>query len=225
MPDRTPKALITSKPSNASQAPTTSKDDTRSRIIEAALTTLREEGIAGASARAIARAGGFNQALIFYHFGSVHELLLAAVDVLSARRVERYTKRIEGITTLRELVAVATELHHEDSLDGHITVLSQMLAGATTSPELKAPLRERFEPWVGLVDQAIRRVIEKTAFASVVPVDDLAFAVTGLFMGLELMTGLEDDSSRADRLFASIGMLAGLLETFMGQIPPPEAGK
>jgi AcrR family transcriptional regulator len=193
-------------PDRLATTPNTAKDETRNRIIEAALKTLRDEGIAGASARAIARTGGFNQALIFYHFGSVHDLYLAAVDVLSARRLERYIKRIEGIATLRELVAVATELQHEDSEDGHITVLSQMLAGATTAPELKGPLRERFEPWVGLVD-------------------DLAFAVTGLFMGLELMTGLEDDSSRADRLFASIGVLAGLVEAFLGQVPPPAPRK
>jgi AcrR family transcriptional regulator len=212
-------------PDRLATTPNTAKDETRNRIIEAALKTLRDEGIAGASARAIARTGGFNQALIFYHFGSVHDLYLAAVDVLSARRLERYSKRIEGIATLRELVAVATELQHEDSEDGHITVLSQMLAGATTAPELKGPLRERFEPWVGLVEEAIRRVIEKTPLASIVPVDDLAFAVTGLFMGLELMTGLEDDSSRADRLFASIGVLAGLVEAFLGQVPPPAPRK
>ena len=50
---------------------------TRSRIIEAALQTVREEGFAETTARAIARHGGFNQALIFYHFGSVDALLVA----------------------------------------------------------------------------------------------------------------------------------------------------
>ena len=124
-----------------------SSEDTRAtkaRIIDAALETLRTEGIAGASARAIGRTGSFNQALIFYHFASLNDLLLAAVDELSNRRVERYRERIDGITTLGELVAVAAELHREDAEQGHITVLAQMLAGSTTNPELKAPLAERF---------------------------------------------------------------------------------
>lgn len=52
--------------------------DTRERIVEAALRTLKPDGIVGTSARSIAGSGGFNQALIFYHFGSVREALLAA---------------------------------------------------------------------------------------------------------------------------------------------------
>src|SRR5207249_1839872 len=43
---------------------------TRAQFVEATIETLKREGFAGASARAIARTGGFNQSLIFYHFGS-----------------------------------------------------------------------------------------------------------------------------------------------------------
>ena len=114
-------------------------------MIEASLVSLHEDGILGASARSIARRGGFNQALIFYHFTSVHELLLAAVEELSGRRSERYERRLSEVSTLRELVAVAGELHAEDLDDGHITVLSQMLAAAATIPELRDPMRERFD--------------------------------------------------------------------------------
>ncbi|MGD0455999.1 MAG: TetR family transcriptional regulator, partial [Solirubrobacteraceae bacterium] len=53
---------------------------TKLKIAEAALETLKQRGFAGASAREIAGVGGFNQALIFYHFGSVQKALLAALD-------------------------------------------------------------------------------------------------------------------------------------------------
>ena len=56
--------------------------ETRDRIIEAALETVRVEGFADTTARAIARHGGFNQALIFDHFGSVDELLTAEAGVV-----------------------------------------------------------------------------------------------------------------------------------------------
>ena len=65
-------------------------EETRARIVEAAVATLRTAGFAGASARAIAAAGGFNQALIFYHFGSLDDLLLAALDATAAARLARY---------------------------------------------------------------------------------------------------------------------------------------
>ena len=50
---------------------------------------------AGASARAIAREGSFNQALIFYHFASVRNLLLAVLDLISERRMSEYRPPFE----------------------------------------------------------------------------------------------------------------------------------
>jgi AcrR family transcriptional regulator len=201
-------------------------DDTKAKIIDAALETLRTEGIAGASARAIGRTGDFNQALIFYHFESLHDLFLAAVDELSLRRVERYRERIDGITTLQELVTVAAELHREDTQQGHITVLAQMLAGSTTTPELKGPLAERFRPWTELVEGAIRRVVADTPYAAIVPVEDLAFVVTSLFMGIELTMSLEQDQERAESLFRAVGLMASLLEGILGTTqPPPDLGR
>src|SRR5207245_5150768 len=52
---------------------------TRDRLVEAALTTLRTRGFPGTTARAIARAGKPNHALIFYHFASPHPLLPPAL--------------------------------------------------------------------------------------------------------------------------------------------------
>jgi len=49
---------------------------TMTRIAEAALETLKARGFAGARACETARTGGFNQALLLYHFGSVHNAML-----------------------------------------------------------------------------------------------------------------------------------------------------
>src|SRR5258708_12780511 len=58
---------------------------TKLQIAEAALDTLKANGFAGSSARAIAHRGGFNQALIFYHFGSVQNALLPAPHLITQR--------------------------------------------------------------------------------------------------------------------------------------------
>ena len=136
---------------------------TRAKIIAAALDTLHEEGIVGTSARSIAARGGFNQGLIFYHFGGINELLLAAVDELSRRREERYRERLKDITTLSALVSIAGELHQQDMEDGHITVLTQMLAGVATNPELREPLRERFQ-LLGYRDDTTRLIAAADLF-------------------------------------------------------------
>ena len=75
---------------------------TKATIVEAALETLKTRGFAGTSAREIAKIGNFNQALIFYHFGSVQNVLLAALDLVSARRMSAYRPAFErGRNSLR----------------------------------------------------------------------------------------------------------------------------
>ena len=85
-------------------------EETRDRIVEATLTVLKRHGYAGASARSIAAEGGFNQALIFYHFGSVRNLLLAALDRTSAERMAAYRAAAAGADDIPALVAVAATI-------------------------------------------------------------------------------------------------------------------
>ena len=64
-------------------APTTraqQREDTRERIVSAAVEAFAERGFRGASTRDIAQRAGTNQGLITYHFRSKDELWRAAVD-------------------------------------------------------------------------------------------------------------------------------------------------
>jgi AcrR family transcriptional regulator len=203
----------------AAPARTTAGDETRARIVEAALHTIREQGVVGTSARSIARAGGFNQALIFYHFGSVQQVLLAAVERISRQRMSRYQERLSGVHTLADLISVGAECHREDIEDGNIRVLSQMLAAASSSPELATQLRGFFDPWVELVEAAVSRVVTGTAYDGAVPVHDVAMGVVALFMGIELLSQLYDTQPSAAALFQTMGQLAGLLEGLLGVRP------
>jgi hypothetical protein len=83
-------------------------------------------------------------------------------------------------------------------------------------------LAERFRPWTELVEGAIRRVVEGTPYAAIVPVEDLAFVVTSLFMGIELTTSLEADEARAESLFRTVGLMASLLEGLLAASQPVE---
>src|ERR1700742_2073921 len=111
---------------------------TRAKLIEAAIETLQGEGFAGASARAIAQRADANQGLIFYHFGSVANLLLAALDAVSARRMEQYGAAVERVATPVELVDVAADIFREDLDAGYVTVLVEMIAGSSSTPGLGA---------------------------------------------------------------------------------------
>lgn len=193
--------------------------ETQRRLVEAAIETLKEEGFAGASARAIGRRGDLNPALIFYHFGSVNDLLLAALDETSRRRMERYQEAVRGVDDLSRLIGVAADIYREDLESGHITVLAEMIAGASSVPDLGPEIASRMEPWVQFAEAAIGRVLRNTPMGQVLPVRDLAFAVVALYLGVELVTHLDRDRSRAESLFAVAGMAGSLLAPLLGGKP------
>jgi len=57
---------------------------TRRRLLDATMQTIREQGMAKLSARTIAATGSVNQALVFYHFGTVDGLVAEACHVLTS---------------------------------------------------------------------------------------------------------------------------------------------
>ncbi len=176
-------------------------DDTKDRIVEAAIATLKSHGYAGASARTIAAEGGFNQALIFYHFGSVRNALLAALDRTSAERMEAYRVAATEAPDMPALVAVATRIYHEDLASGHIKILAELIAGASSDPTLGPEIVARIAPWIAFAKEEIERVFEGTPLANLLPADDLAYAIVAQFLGLELLTHLDGSTERAERLF------------------------
>ena len=207
--------------SRSSPRSATGGSDTRDRIVEAAIHTLKERGFSGASARAIARAGGFNQALIFYHFGSVNDLLLAALDATSARRMERYRNAIGSIRTLPELLQQAAVIYREDLESGHTKVLAELISGASSEHSLGPQVVARIEPWVAFAEEAIGRVIKRSPVESLVPVEDVAFAVVALYLGVELLAHLNGQLERVDRLIDAGNRLALL---FAGMVPAQTEG-
>jgi len=142
--------------------------ETRQELVEAAIDALRDVGFAGASARAIANRAGSTQSQVFYHFGSVVDLLLAALDEVSARRMEVYEPLLESATNPMELLQTARTVILYDLESGDLKVLVEMVAGAQTVPGLGAQVAERLTPWyavtgafsytgASITDELIRR--------------------------------------------------------------------
>jgi len=179
-------------------------------IVEAALETLKREGFAGATSRAIARAGGFNQALVFYHFGSLNSLLLAALDHTSGERLERYRKAVDEADSLHDLVALVVQAHAEEREGGHATVVAQMIAGSVARPELAPEVVARVEPWVDLCEEALAKGFGLLGVPPPVPPAELAYALATFYLGVNLLTHL-DESRRIDAVFGRLQALAPVL--------------
>jgi len=173
---------------------------TKARIAEAALETLKTRGFAGSSAREIARQGNFNQALVFYHFGTVQKLLLAALDLVSDRRMHAYQPAFERASSVSELAALAREIYFEDLDNGYVTVLGEMVAGGVSDPELGREVVARLEPWIELVERKVGTLLAGSLLGSIVPPRDLAFATIALYLGIDMLSHLDGDRARAESL-------------------------
>ncbi len=191
--------------------------------MNAAFETLRDLGITGASARAIAARGEFNQALIFYHFGSVTNLLMEAARKASADRVEAYRAVTTDVGSLGDLVEVARRLHRDSAQEGSVAVLTQLMAGASADQELGAAVLDGFEGWIGLVEEAIGRATEGSPLAGLFPARESAYAISALFLGIELMERLDPDRSEAESVFDALRNVAVVVEqalSTMGSLFP-----
>ena len=189
----------------------TRSNRTRQQIIDAAIETLKEEGFAGTSTRAIARRGGFNQALVFYHYGSLNDLLLAALDQLGEHRMARFCEQLEGVQTWADLAAMARRIYAEDLESGHMAVISQLVAGSFAHPELGPQVVARMEPWIAFGEDAVSRVVSGTPLEGLLAPRELAYAAVTLYLGINLLTQLDADRSRTDRLFAAAERVSALL--------------
>jgi AcrR family transcriptional regulator len=196
------------------------RGDTRRTLVDAAVETLKTQGFARSSARAIARTAGCNQALVFYHFGSVNELLLAALDEVSAQRLRRYREAADEVTGPAELVAVAGRIFREDIDSGNVKVLVEMIAGATSEPGLAEQVVARLAPWREFARRTIEAGLGDTPLASVLPLHDVSYAVVALYLGLEMLSHLEGDRTPATTLFDHAATLAGLVQGLTG--PPAD---
>jgi AcrR family transcriptional regulator len=171
--------------------------DTRSKLLEGAVQTIHSLGIAKVSARTVAAAAGVNQALVFYHFGSLDVLLTEACLDATRARVQAYRGDFAKVGSLRELLALGRRLHEEERRLGNVAMLAQLLAGAQTDPKLVEPMRQALGLWVTEIQGVLDRVLGGTPLAGLADVPGLARAIAAAFIGLELFEGVDPIGANA----------------------------
>lgn len=176
---------------------------TQDRLVIATLEALRTRGFAGASARTIAGLAGVNAGLIFYYFGTLDQLLLAALRQSSEARLARYRPAAEEVSSFSELVGLLRRIYREDVESGHVRVVSEMVAGSVSRPELAAQVMAQMEPWIELAERCVDRAMGGSPLLSLASSRDLAFAGVTFYLGANLMSHLGSDPPAVDDLLAA----------------------
>jgi len=191
--------------------------DTRRKLLDGTIATLRDRGIAGTSARVIAASAAVNQALIFYHFGSVGDLIDAACREAAADQVQSYRPRFRAAVSLGELLTLGQELHETQRSAGNVTVLAQVLAGARHDPQLAATAKHALTLWITEIESTLDRLMRDSPVAEVADIQGLARAIAAAFIGLELYEGVDPAGARG--AFAALQHLSVLTE-ILDDLPP-----
>lgn len=186
---------------------------TRRRLVDATMQTIREQGIAKLSARTIATTGGVNQALVFYHFGTVDGLVAEACRVTTAERVDRYRDALATVTSFGALLDVADRVRADEREAGNVAVLAQVLAASRGNPALAAAAGEAIGLWSAAVRPALQRLLETSPVGELFDADVLTDLASSAFVGIELMepTRTHDAAAVEDPL-ARLRPVAELLD-------------
>ncbi|MDH6129148.1 TetR/AcrR family transcriptional regulator [Kitasatospora sp. GP82] len=185
--------------------------------MEAAISALKRQGISGVSARTIAAEIGANQALVFYHFKTVEGLLAAAAIRETGLRLERFRSRLDGATSLRDLLRLGRALHEEERALGNVALLGQFLAGATSYPKLAEVTADALRMWTDEIQRVLERLFLGHPLADHLDLPGLARAVSAAFIGLELYDGVDPEGAAG--AFAALDQLGALVEVVDGLGP------
>jgi AcrR family transcriptional regulator len=188
--------------------------ETRERLQRAALAAIREDGIAGLSARSIASRADINQALIFYHYGGVFDLLEKAAQASVEDAVERYRQQFDAAESFGQLLTAGRQLHDQERAAGNVAVMAQLTAAAHLDAGLAAAARRCLGRWVDALEPTVRRLLRDSPLDGLVDHRGLARAVSAGFIGLELYDGV--DRPAADAALASLEQLGVVLEAVDG---------
>lgn len=171
--------------------------DTKAKLLDAAAHTVSKDGLAAASARTIAARAGVNQALVFYHYGTVSELIEAASTQRVAASVEQYREQFAAVTTLPELLTVGRQLHERERAAGNVALMAQLMSGGQHDPVLARAARQAMDAWTVEVQAVLARVLATSPLAELLDLGGLARAITAGFIGLELVDGVDPAAAAA----------------------------
>lgn len=92
-----------------------------------------------------------------------------------------------------------------------MTAVTQLMAAANDR-ERGGILLDRFDEWIGLVEEALGRAAGQVPVAAAVPPREAAYAIAAMFLGNELMSRLDPERSEAEKVFEMMESIARLIE-------------
>lgn len=160
--------MVVSSPSRATRP---SADETRERILAAALDLFADRSFEGATTREIAARAGVTQPLLNYHFSSKDELWRAGVDALFEKLNDALTAREEGLRGVDELTTarlVVREFILFSARHPHLHRIA-MQEGKSDSPRMDWLVERHIRPLYDDTTARFARLVERGKMPPIAP--------------------------------------------------------
>ncbi len=97
-----------------------------------------------------------------------------------------------------------------------------MVAGGVSNAELGSEVVARMQPWIEMVERKLGELFAGTLLESIVPPREVAFAIVALYLGVDMLSHLERDHTRAEALLDLGIRNAPLAAVLIGAKPTKE---
>jgi AcrR family transcriptional regulator len=188
-------------------------DESRARIVSAAVAEFAATGYRGASIGSIAARAGISQSGLLHHFQSKELLLAAVIDVRTADHEDEYLAAKAEDPDLGFMTGMV-RLMRRGAREGDLTRLFTIVVAEATSPDHPAHewATARTARTTELVIEALREAQEREVLRSDFDMRTVATTLLAAMDGLQLRYALTSGGAPIDEAFATLAgqMLADL---------------
>ncbi|MDX1693781.1 MAG: TetR/AcrR family transcriptional regulator [Ketobacteraceae bacterium] len=163
------------------------KNEHRKRqIIEAAVSVLKEKGVAASSMNDFIKASGLSKGGVYHHFGSKEELLIGVLNYFFERNVSDISiPDVENLTAYEQMTQLLTERQELLERVGELAqLMMDFLAHATTIPSIKQQCHFQYSHFQDHIASIIRLGIDNGEFREDTNPKAIASGIMGVFDGI-----------------------------------------
>lgn len=175
-------------------------------LLDAAERLLVSEGRDGLTTRRVARAAGVNQGLVYHHFGSLEELMLAVLERFTERLVERQRAMYARDVSFREKWLEAMGYMEADLAAGYPKVWLELQALGWNRPELRSRVAGVNEAWRNVLREAFAEAREQYGLTEQqLPLEAVVSLVMTFTQGIDVerLSGIATGHAELVRWFTS----------------------
>lgn len=209
-------ARRTRRPADVDKRPTA-----RPAILEAAQATLRRDGFAGLTTRAVARAAGVPLSHIHYHFGSKEGLVLELLAHLDRQIFERQSRMFDAAMPLSARWRMACDFLDQDLDSGYVRLLQECTAQGWSNRRIAGKVRQLTGRWLSLLARVAEEAEPVLGPYSPFTPREVATLVAKAFLGAEsmLLLGVDEKRDPIRTALRKVGDVIEARERKIGEAP------